>query len=47
MPDDAAMYNEFHALLVRLGKDYCRKAQPQCAACPLRELLPAGGPLEE
>ena len=30
-----------------LGKDYCRKAQPRCEECPLRELLPAGGPLEE
>ncbi|MGA2065902.1 MAG: endonuclease III domain-containing protein [Thermoguttaceae bacterium] len=47
LPEDAAMYNEFHALLVRLGKDYCRKAQPRCANCPLRELLPEGGPLEE
>jgi len=47
LPDDAAMYNEYHALLVRLGKDYCRKTGPKCAVCPLRELLPKGGPLEE
>ncbi len=46
LPDDAAMYNEYHALLVRVGKDYCRKSGPKCALCPLRELLPAGGPLE-
>lgn len=31
-----AVYNEYHALLVALGKDYC-KPQPVCAACPLRE----------
>jgi endonuclease-3 related protein len=46
LPEDAALFNEFHALLVRLGKDYCRKAQPRCANCPLRKLLPEGGPLE-
>jgi endonuclease III related protein len=46
LPLDVPMYNEFHALLVRLGKDYCRKTNPKCAECPLRELLPAGGPLE-
>jgi endonuclease-3 related protein len=45
LPQDVAMYNEFHALLVRLGKDYCHKSNPRCAECPLRETLPAGGPL--
>jgi endonuclease III related protein len=39
---DAALYNEFHALLVRVGKDYCRKSQPKCQQCPLRDLLPGG-----
>ena len=47
LPDDAAMYNEYHALLVRVGKDFCRKARPKCEACPLRELLPSGGPLKD
>jgi endonuclease-3 related protein len=46
LPQDVPMYNEFHALLVRLGKDYCRKTKPKCAECPLREMLPKGGPLE-
>ena len=46
LPDDAALFNEFHALLVRLGKDYCRKTQPKCKECPLGELLPQGGPLD-
>ena len=40
---DAALFNEYHALLVRLGKEYCRKT-PQCEGCPLEDLLPAGGP---
>lgn len=46
LPDDPALYNEYHALLVRLGKDYCRKGRPKCGECPLGELLPEGGPLE-
>ena len=47
LPADAAMYNEYHALLVRVGKDYCHKSAPKCPSCPLRELLPKGGPLKE
>ncbi|MHC4180414.1 MAG: endonuclease III domain-containing protein [Planctomycetota bacterium] len=46
LPEDPALYNEYHALLVRLGKDYCRKSSPRCEQCPLAELLPDGGPLE-
>jgi len=46
LPDDAAMFNEYHALLVRLGKHYCQKRRPRCRGCPLEELLPSGGPAE-
>jgi endonuclease III related protein len=46
LPAETPVYNEFHALLVRLGKDFCRKSRPKCGECPLRELLPRGGPLE-
>jgi endonuclease-3 related protein len=46
LPQDVPLYNEYHALLVRLGKDYCKKTNPRCAECPLREMLPPGGPLE-
>lgn len=35
LPADAALFNEYHALIVRLGKDFCRPRQPRCAACPL------------
>jgi endonuclease-3 related protein len=31
---DVQPYNEYHALLVRLGKEYCRP-RPRCATCPL------------
>jgi endonuclease III related protein len=29
------IFNEYHALLVRLGKDYCHKHNPKCEICPL------------
>jgi len=32
---DPELFNEYHALLVRLGKDYCRKQNPKCEICPL------------
>lgn len=37
-PDIAALAdhcNEFHALIVQIGKDHCRRT-PDCARCPLR-----------
>ena len=45
LPEDVHVFNEFHALLVRLGNQYCRKS-PQCDQCPLQDLLPNGGPLD-
>lgn len=45
LPADAQQFSEFHALLVRVGKEYCRKT-PLCDTCPLCDLLPEGGPLE-
>jgi len=32
---DAALFNEYHALFVQVGKDFCRKKAPDCANCPL------------
>jgi len=46
LPDDPVLFNEFHALLVFVGKHYCRKRAPQCDQCPLRDMLPDGGPVE-
>jgi endonuclease-3 related protein len=46
LPEDVAMYNEYHALVVYLGKHFCRKSQPKCPECPLCEYLPGGKPLE-
>jgi len=36
LPRSVRLYNEFHALLVRLGKERCRKRGPRCAECLLR-----------
>ena len=35
---EAKLFNEYHALLVRLGKETCLKAKPKCAVCPLRSM---------
>lgn len=39
LPEDVALYNEFHALIVRVGKDWCRKKAGLCATCPLQPFL--------
>lgn len=35
MPEDTKLYNEYHALLVYCGNNYCRR-KPKCASCPLK-----------
>lgn len=37
VPAEVAYYNEFHALLVSVGKDFCGP-KPKCEACPLNGL---------
>ena len=34
LPEDTGLFNEFHALIVRTGKEYCRR-KPLCDLCPL------------
>ena len=41
LPRDAAIYNEFHALLVNVGKNWCRTRDPRCHQCPLATHLPS------
>jgi len=41
LPPDHVLLNEFHALLVEVGKRYCKRQAPQCDACPLEPYLPA------
>lgn len=37
IPPGVALYNEYHALLVMLGKHFC-KPKPLCEACPLNRM---------
>ena len=36
----AQVFNEMHGLIVGVGKNYCKKSQPQCELCPLQKFLP-------
>jgi endonuclease III related protein len=40
LPEDVPLYNELHALLVRVGNSWCRPRAPRCEACPLARFLP-------
>jgi endonuclease-3 related protein len=44
LPHDAALFNQFHALIVNAGKTFCRKV-PKCEPCPLRTLHAEKAPL--
>jgi len=33
--EDTCLFNEYHALIVQVGKDFCKKTKPVCAHCPL------------
>ncbi len=39
---DVDFYNEYHALIVRVAKDWCRARAPRCADCPLCSFLDGG-----
>jgi endonuclease-3 related protein len=34
LPRESALYNEYHALLVALAKQYCSSCHPDCGRCP-------------
>jgi endonuclease-3 related protein len=38
LPQDLQLYNEFHALIVRVASTYCKKTKPLCEKCPLQGL---------
>ncbi len=37
LPPDVELFKEFHALIVKTGKDFCRR-DPLCSTCPLNRL---------
>ncbi|MFQ5878725.1 MAG: endonuclease III domain-containing protein [Dehalococcoidia bacterium] len=43
LPADAGLFNEYHALIVRHGKNICRK-EPLCHLCPLMDICAYGRP---
>ena len=45
LPRQPQLLNEFHALIVNTGKNWCRKSVPRCQECPLLALLPQTSPL--
>lgn len=38
LPPDSRLFNEYHALLVRLAKEACNK-DPKCAGCPVKTVF--------
>ncbi|MFH1397652.1 MAG: endonuclease III domain-containing protein [Candidatus Omnitrophota bacterium] len=36
LKNDVKLFNEYHALIVKLGKDFCLKNKPRCSICPLK-----------
>jgi endonuclease-3 related protein len=41
-PGNVKRFNEFHALIVNTGKNYCRTQKPLCEECPLGRYLEEG-----
>jgi endonuclease-3 related protein len=35
LPHDVNLFNEYHALIVKIGKDFCKNRKPLCNKCPL------------
>jgi endonuclease-3 related protein len=40
LPPNAPLYNEYHALIVHTGKEYCQARKARCDDCALRRFLP-------
>lgn len=37
---ERSLYNEFHALIVNIGKNWCKSRVPDCEHCPWQKYLP-------
>ena len=42
LPTDVTLFNEYHALLDRLGSRVCLKRAPRCYECPLQQICATG-----
>ncbi len=38
LPEDTVLFNEFHALIVAVAKEFCKKKKPRCSDCPLQRV---------
>lgn len=38
LPKDVKLFAEYHALIVKLGKDFCKNKNPLCGKCPLGDI---------
>ncbi len=36
LPGDVSLFNEYHALIVAVAKEFCKKKRPRCQECPLQ-----------
>ena len=36
LPLNVSLFNEYHALIVKVGKEFCKKTKPLCLQCPLQ-----------
>ncbi len=43
LEEDIEMYGDFHAQLVELGKNYCKRRKTLCDGCPLDRICPKCG----
>jgi endonuclease-3 related protein len=45
-PDDPGPLIQVAGAMERVGREFCKPRTPRCEPCPLRPLLPPGGPYE-
>ncbi len=38
LPADVSLFNEYHALIVAVAKEFCKKKKPRCSNCPLQRV---------
>ena len=38
LPENVKLFNEYHALLVKIGKEFCFRKFPLCDKCPLKHI---------
>ncbi|HIQ38232.1 MAG TPA: endonuclease III domain-containing protein [Desulfocapsa sulfexigens] len=38
LPEEVSLFNEYHALIVAVAKEFCKKKKPRCSNCPLQRV---------